>query len=152
MSTAGAAVAREAGARLRGHVRASIVRRQHLDIEREIAAVDVVLDPHVRKHHVPLVVARQVVVVCPVLDLTEIAVRTAVGVLAIPIARLKEFLVLRLQFVLENDSMDMGALVSEPLGFLQICPIELRVVLQFARSLNAVMKCLSVTCIVFTLT
>jgi hypothetical protein len=42
-------------------MRASIVSRHHLDVERAIATVDVVLDPDVWELHMSLVVARQVV-------------------------------------------------------------------------------------------
>jgi hypothetical protein len=66
----------------------SVVRRHHLEIQRVIAGVDVVLDSHVRELDVALVVARQVVLSCPILDLQRVAVRSAVAVVAIAIALL----------------------------------------------------------------
>lgn len=53
-------VERKAGTRLRSRVAASVVRCHHLDVERMVATVDVVLDPNVRKLQVPLVVSASV--------------------------------------------------------------------------------------------
>ena len=132
-------VVSESRARLR-RVRASIVRRHHLDIERAIATVDVVLNAHVWELDVALVVARQVMLPGPVLDLQRVAVRPAIAVVTIAIALLQEFLVLRLQVVLEDDAVDVCALVTEAFGFLHVGPIELRVMLQLAWLLDAVME------------
>ena len=52
---------------------ASIMRRHHLDVERAIATVDVVLNPDVWELHMSLVVARQVVLQGPGSDLVKLA-------------------------------------------------------------------------------
>ena len=110
-------------------VGASVVRRHHLDVERVIAAIDVVLDPDVWELDMPLVVARQVVLPRPVLDLQRIAVRPAVAVVAVSIALLQELLILALQVVLEDDAVDVRAFVAQALGFLDVGAIEFRIML-----------------------
>ena len=67
------------------------MRRHDLDVERVVASIDVVLDAHVRELDVPLVVARQLVLPRPVLDLQRIAVRPAIAVVTIAIAFLQEW-------------------------------------------------------------
>ena len=121
-------------------MRTSIVRRHHLDVERVIATIDVVLDPHVRELDVALVVARQVVLPRPILDLQRIAVRPAIAVVTIAIALLQELLVLALQIVLEDDAVDVRSVVAQAFGFIGIGTIKLRVVLQFSGLLDAVVE------------
>lgn len=102
------------------HVRAPVVRRHDLDIEHVILSVYVVLDAQVGKLHVALVVARQVVLPCPVLNLQRVPVRPAIAVVAVAIALLQELLVLRFQLVLEDDAMDVRVDVVEALGFSEV--------------------------------
>ena len=109
------------------------MRRHDLDVERVIACIDVVLDADVRKLDVPLVVARQVVLARPLLDLQRIAVGSAIAVVTIAIALLQELLILAFQVVLEDDAVDIRAFVTEAFGLLPVGAIEFRVMLQFAR-------------------
>jgi hypothetical protein len=94
-------------------VGASIVRRHDLDVQRVVASIDVVLDAHVGKLDVSLVVARQVVLSRPVLDLERIAVGPAIAVVTIAIPFLQELLILAFQVVLEDDAVDVRPGVTE---------------------------------------
>jgi hypothetical protein len=114
-------------------VGAPVVRRHDLDVECVIASVDVVLDADVRELDVALVVARQVVLPGPVLNLQRVAIGSAVAVVTIAIALLQELLILAFQVVLEDDAVDVRAFVTEAFGFLRVGAIEFRVMLQFAR-------------------
>ena len=113
-------------------MRASIVRRHNLDVERVIASIDVVLDAHVRKLDVPPVVAGKVALPCPVLDLQRIAIGSAIAAVTIAVVLLQEPLILAFQVVLEDDAVDVRAFVTEAFGFLRVGAIEFRVMLQFA--------------------
>ena len=75
-------------------------------------------------------------------NLVEVAIRPAIAVVAVAIPFLEELLIVGLQLVLEDDAVDVRALFVKALGLLEICPIELRIVLQLARPLNAVMEVL----------
>ena len=131
-------VEREAGTGLRRGVRASIVRRHDLDVERVVAAVDVVLDPDVGELHVPLVVTRQVVLARPALDLQRVAVGPAVAVVAVAVPLLQELLVLGLQLVLQDDAVDVCVHVVQAFGFFEVRTVDLGVVLQLSRLLDTV--------------
>ncbi len=122
----------------------SVVRRHDLDVDRVIASMDVVLDADVRELDVTLVVARKVVISCPVLDLQRIAIGSAVAVVTIAIALLQELLILAFQVVLEDDAVDVRAFVTEAVGFLRVGAIEFRVMLQFARLRDAGIESLAV--------
>jgi hypothetical protein len=102
-----------------------------------IASIDVVLDAHIRELDVAPVVARKVVLPCPVLDLPRTAIGPAIAVVTIAIALLQELLILAFQVVLEDDAVDVRALVTEAFGFLCVGAIEFRVMLQFARLRDA---------------
>jgi hypothetical protein len=118
----------------------AIMWRHHLHVERVFTAVDVVLDAHVGELDVALLVTGEVVLTRPIDDLVQAAVWAAVAVVAVAIAVLEELLVLALEVILEDDAVDVSALVVQPLGFVRVSAIELGVVLQFSRLLNAVMK------------
>jgi hypothetical protein len=109
-----------------------------------VAAVDVVLHADVWELDVPLVVTRQVVLACPVLDLQRIAVGPAVAVVAVAVPLLQKLLVLGLQLVLEGDAMDVRVDVVEALGFFEVGSVDLSVVLQFARLLDSVVERLTI--------
>lgn len=123
---------------------ASVVRRHHLDVERVIASIDVVLDADVRELDVALVVAGKVVLPCPVLDLQRIAIGSAIAVVTIAIALLQELLILAFQVVLEDDPVDVRAFVTQAFGFLRVGAIEFGVMLQFARLRDSGMESLAV--------
>ena len=55
----------------------------------------------------PLVVARQVMLSRPILDLQRIAVGSPIAVVTIAIALLQELLILAFQVVLEDDAVDV---------------------------------------------
>jgi hypothetical protein len=105
-----------------------------------VTAVDVVLDAHVRELDVALVVTRQVVLSCPVLDLQRIAVRPAIAVVTIAIPFLQELLILAFQVVLEDDAVDVRPSITETFRFLHIGAIKFRIMLQFAWLLDAVVE------------
>jgi hypothetical protein len=115
-----------------------------LHIERVFTSVDVVLDTHVWELDMPPIVTRQFMLSCIVENLIEAAAGTSVAVVAIAIGLLEELLVLPLEIVLEDDAVDMRASVAQPLGFVHVGAIKVSVVLQLARSLNAVVKRLSI--------
>ena len=93
-------------------MRASVVRRHDLDVERVVAAVDVVLDPDVWELHVPLVIAGQVMLLRPAADLLKLAIWPAVTVAPVAIPLLEKLLILGLEFVLEDDAVDVRALLA----------------------------------------
>jgi hypothetical protein len=125
-------------------VRASVVRRHDLDVECVVAAFDVVLNAHIRELYVPLVVAGQVVVDGPLLDLFDLTIGAAVPVFPVTIPLLQKPLVLGLQFVVQDHAMDVRAFPAQALRLVQIGAIDLCVVLQFAWSLDAGVECLPV--------
>jgi hypothetical protein len=92
----------------------------------------------------PLVVARQVVLRGPGSDLFKLAIRPAVTVAPVAIPLLEKFLILGLELVLQHYAVDVRALVAQPLGFLAIGTIDVRVVLQLPRPLDPVMEGLSI--------
>ena len=74
----------------------------------------------------------------------RVAIRPAVTVVAVAIPLLQELLILGLELVLQDDAVDVRALVAQPLGFLEIGAIDLGVVLQLPRLLDAVVERLAV--------
>ena len=80
----------------------------------ETATVDVVLDPDVWQLHMPLVVARQVVLQGPGSDLFKLAIWAAVTVALIAIPLLEKLLILGFELVLQQDAVDVRALVAQP--------------------------------------
>src|SRR4051794_4220353 len=122
---------------------ASVVRREQLDVLVVFPAVDLVLDAVVREVHLAIEV-RQVVLACPLADLVFAAVRSSVAVCSASVVVLQELLVLALEILLENDAVDLQArtLVSEA-GFLQTeRRIEIGIVVDLARAINAGVECL----------
>jgi hypothetical protein len=89
---------------------------------------------------VPIVIARQIVLPRPVLDLQRVAVRPAIAVVTIAVALLQELLILAFQVVLEDDAVNVRPLVTETVGFLRVGPIKLRIVFQLAWLLDAIME------------
>ena len=122
--------------------------RHHFDVEGVVASVDVVLDAHVGKLHVALVVARQVVFPRPVLNLQRTPVRPAIAVVAIAIALLQELLVLGFQLVLEDDAVDVGAHLVQAFSLFEVGAVDFGVVLQFAGSLDAFVERLALSGVV----
>jgi hypothetical protein len=77
-------------------------------------------------------------------DLVQSTIGPAVAVVAVAVPFLEEFLVFALQVVLQHDAVDVRAFVAQPFGLLEVRAIELRVVLQLPRSLDAVVELLRV--------
>src|SRR5262249_38681536 len=77
---------------------------------------------------------RQIVLVRPLLDLSWVAVRTAVGVRLVAVAIVQELLVFALQFVVEDDPMNPYVVLVEPLRSPDVSGVQLRVVRQLART------------------
>jgi hypothetical protein len=92
----------------------------------------------------PLIVARQVVLQGPRSDLFKLAIWSPVTVAPVTIPLLEKLLILGLELVLQHDAVDVRALVAQPLGFLEIGTIDVRVVLQLPRPLDPVMEGLSI--------
>ena len=109
-------------------MRASVVERCDLDVLDVPPAVGpLVFKAQIRKVDVT-VEERQIVLVRPLLDLSRIAVRTAVGVRLIAVAIVKELLVLTLQLVVEHDAMNPYVVLRESLRSPEVRGKNLRVV------------------------
>src|SRR5690606_16677479 len=107
------AVAAEPGGRLRHGVSAAVVQRLDLDVERaEVAVPILVLDARIGELHVPILLG-QIVLDRPAMNLLMGAIRPAVAVRLAAIAFLQELLVLALQLVVEDDTADEYAVLSQ---------------------------------------
>lgn len=104
------AVETKAGLRPTGGVRASVVRREHLDILMALAAVGLVLDAEVGEVDA-VVKIRQVVVFRPAADLLLGAVRPSVAVGPVAVVVLQELLILPLQILFKHDAVDLDVVV-----------------------------------------
>lgn len=107
-------------------MRAAIVLGDDLHVFVPVASLKFVLDAEVGKMH-GVIEVREVVVACPVFDLARVAIGSAVAVWPAAVSFLEPFLVLALEFVVQNDAADIGALVAEPLLVSQVRAIELRI-------------------------
>jgi hypothetical protein len=112
---------------------ATIVRGHDLDVLAPPEIVPVfVFDAGVGEAHVS-VVARQVVLARPPRDLFGLTIRPAVAVLPAAIALVQEPLIVALELVVENHSLNSAALVSNTLLSALVGPIDLGVMRQRAR-------------------
>jgi hypothetical protein len=107
-------------------MRAAIVLGDDLHVFVPVASLKFVLDAEVGKMH-GVIEVREVVIACPVFDLARVAIGSAVAVWPAAVSFLEPFLVLALEFVVQNDAADIGALVAEPLLVSQVRAIELRI-------------------------
>jgi len=112
-------------------VLAAIVLGDDFDVPMMVAAVELLLDPEVGKVDA-LVEVGQVVRARPFFDLVLVAVGSPVAVRPAAIVLLQPFLVLALQFLFEDDSLNVRALVAQALLLAQIGAIELCVMRQLA--------------------
>ena len=87
-----------------------------------------------------MLIAGEVVLVCPPSNLVSIAVRPAVGVAPAAIPFLQELLVIRLAIVLEHDAPNLRAGLVKALCFVKVRAVERRVVFQLPWSLNSVVE------------
>ena len=79
----------------------------------------------------------------PFLNFQRVPPWPAVAVVAVSVPLLQELLILGFELVLENDAMDVRALLPKALGFLEVRTVDLGVVLQLSRLLYAVVERLS---------
>ncbi len=106
------------------------MHRDNLDVLMVVAALDVpVLDPQVREMHL-LIEVRQVVLVRPIFNLPVGSVGVPVVVVPLPVPSVQPFLVLALQFIVEDHALDLGTAFREPVGRLQVGVVDLRVMLE----------------------
>jgi hypothetical protein len=85
-------------------------------------------DPQIGKVHLP-VEEWQVMLECPLFDLSSVPVRPPVRVRMVAISLVQEGLVLALQFVIENDAIDTDVVFLQPLhrskvGRMQLCVVR----------------------------
>ena len=119
-------------------MRATVVRREHLDVLVAFAAVDLVLDAEVGEVDA-VVEVRQVVFARPAADFLLVAVRSSIAVGAVAVVVLQELLILPLQILFEHDAADIDVVVllSETGFFFAVRGIQVGVVIQFSRAVDA---------------
>src|SRR5262249_46355500 len=125
-------------------VRASVMRRGHLDVFNGAAAIALlVLDADVGKFHVS-VPAWQLSFASPLLDLLSLPFRPPRCVVAATIGRFPEALIFALQFLFEDHAADLSASGNEPFGTLDVHSIQADVMRQFTRFRDAGVESLTV--------
>jgi len=112
---------------------APIVFGDHLHVLMMVPSIQLVLDAEVREVHA-LIEIRQVVFVRPPFDLVLVTVGSSIAVRSPAIPFLKPFLILTLEFVIEDDAMDVGALFAQPLFFAKVGAIQMGIMRQLPRS------------------
>ena len=119
---------------------AAVVNGRHLDVLDVSASVEVVvLDADIGEVHL-LIEVRQRVVERPGGDLVRVPIGASIAVRTVAISLLQKFLVLALEFVVENDTAEAGAAPREAVCGSQVRAIHLDVVFQFARLPDACVK------------
>ena len=71
---------------------------------------------------------RKIVIACPVFNLARVAIGSSVTVWPATIRLLQPFLILALELMFEDHAVNVSALLSKPILFVQIRAIELDVV------------------------
>ena len=125
-------------------MRAPVVRRHHLDVERVIATVEVYSMRASGNCTWPRSSHGKSCPCAQLADLQRIATGRPSASSRFRFALLQELLVLRLQLVLEDDPLSVGAHLVQALGLFEVGAVHLGVVLQLARSLDALVERLSV--------
>ncbi len=138
-ATTAAAVTRESGPRAIGGVRAAVVLGEDLDILMAVAAVELVLDPEVRKVQAVIEV-RELAFTGPFFDLMRVPIRAPVTIRPTAIVFLEKALVLALEVLLEDHAVYLRTLLAEPLLSAEVGAIEGRVVRQLTRPTDACME------------
>ena len=111
-----------------------VVRCHDLDVLVVPAAVGLhVLDAQVREMHL-VVEIREVLFGGPRLNLLLRPFWVAVVVVVVPVVLVEPALVVALQLVVEDDALDVGPALAEPLLGLLVGAVDLQVVLAFARA------------------
>jgi hypothetical protein len=78
----------------------------------------------------------EVVVVRPFLDFVSVAIGSPIGIVAVPISLVQPLLVLTLELVVEDDSVDASPAPRQTPGFPEVRAIHLGVVFHLARLLQ----------------
>jgi hypothetical protein len=124
-------------------VAAPIVDRRDLDISVIPTPIGFfVFDAEVGEMNLVMEV-REVVLVRPLLNLVRLAIRASICIVSVPIALMQPSLVLTLQLVVDDDSIDTCATVREALGFTEVRTIHLGIVFQLARLLETCVELLT---------
>jgi len=121
-----------------GGMIAAVVLREHLDVLVVFAAIDLVLDAKVGEVQA-IVEVRQLVVLCPAADFLLSAVRSSVAIGPVAVVVLEKVLVLPFEVLFKDDAADIDVVVllSETRFFFAICGIQVGVVIQFSRAVDA---------------
>src|SRR5262245_31969515 len=117
-------------------MRASVVDGEHLDVLMPAPAVDLVFDAQVREVHV-VVEVRQVVLERPLFNLPSVAVRVSVVVVPVAIPLMEPLLVLALELVVQDDPVDAGITLRQPLRLALVRAVDLRLMFELALFLEA---------------
>ncbi len=117
-------------------MRASVVLRHDLDVLVAVASLKFVLDPEIGEMH-RVIEVREVVLARPVFNFARVAIRPSITVRTVSIPLLEKALVLTLEVVLEDDAADVGPLPTQALFRAQMCAIELQIVRQLTRPVDA---------------
>lgn len=129
-------IRREAGAGGCSAVGAAVVDRQDLHVFMAMPALELVFDAQVGKVHV-LVEVRQVVLQCPLLDLSSVAIRVAVVIITVAIALVEPLLVFTLELVVEDDPLDAGIPFRQAFHLALVRAVDLGVVFELALAFEA---------------
>src|SRR5437667_3175273 len=132
-------VAPESGAGHARGVRAAIMFGDDFDVLMMVASVQFVLDAEVREVD-RLIEVRQVVFARPAVNLVRVAIRSSVAVGPAAIVLLQPFLILALELLLENNPMDLRALLAQAFLLAQIGAIELNVMRQLTRPAHVLVE------------
>src|SRR2546425_1808761 len=109
----------------------------HLHIAVIVLSIELlVFDAQVGKMDL-LIEVREVVLARPLLDFVLIAIRASVTVAALPIALVQPPLVLTLEFVVEDDSLDACAALLKAFCFTFVRAIDLNIVFEFLLAFRA---------------
>jgi hypothetical protein len=90
----------------------------------------------------------EVMVARPFLDLVSSAIGPPIGIVAVPISLVQPLLVLTLELVVEDDSIDACPAPRETPGFPKVCAIHLGVVFHLARLLQIRIELLTMALLV----
>src|SRR5438034_9750566 len=104
-----------------------------------VATTQLVFDAEVREVD-RLIEVRQVVFARPFFDVASVAIRSSVAVRPAAIRLLKPLLILAFELVVEDDAMDLRALLAEPFLLAQIGAIKLDVVRQLTRPADTIVE------------
>jgi hypothetical protein len=132
-------------------VRTEVVLRRHLDVIVVPTAVYfLIFDAQVREVHF-IVEVRQLMLKRPGTDLPVGAIGMPVVIRAIAIPFMEPLLVLALELVIEDDSIDTCATVPEALRLAFVRAIDLKVVFELSLAFDAMPERLTVTVVAVTM-